>query len=50
MSKYDKDLTLPHINSSIREKDYRKYYTSDDQIRSVNEFFKDDIKLLGYEF
>jgi len=40
--------TLPHINSTKRQKDWRSYYT-DDTFLKVAEFYLDDIVRFGYE-
>jgi len=40
--------TLPHINSTKRQKDWRSYYT-DDTFLKVAEFYIDDIVRFGYE-
>ncbi len=41
--------TMPHINSSERERDYRKYFTAYTR-KLAEQHFADDLQTFGYEF
>lgn len=43
------DGQLPHINSSIRERHYREYYTDEMKQEMLNRF-KEDFDYFGYKF
>lgn len=45
----DVSLQVPHLNKSERSKPYTEYY-NDETIRVVEERFKEDIQLFGYQF
>ncbi len=42
-------MELPHINTSERERDYRKYFTPYTR-RLAEEHFAEDLRVFGYEF
>ena len=45
----DVSLEVPHLNSSETGKPYQEYY-DEETIRVVEERFKEDIRLFGYQF
>lgn len=46
----DVDVDIPHLNQSDKEKDWRKYYSSDDLARKVYMSYVDDFKNFDYNF
>lgn len=41
---------IPHLRKTERYHDYRLYYTKDENIKFVKEFYKDDLRILGYTY
>ncbi len=47
-SRLNLDLSLPHLNKSIKKKDYREYYTSTQLVDYVVEHYKEDFEYFKY--
>lgn len=45
----DCNIAFPHINTTIHDKDYRKYYTAKSK-QIVDSLFKEDLETFKYEF